>query len=213
MADAPQPTRTAHVLEDPSAKAVASVYARSFLDAAAAAGVENPLEEFTSLVDDVLGPQPDFARLLMTGATTREEKLGLIDRVIAPRASALLTNFLQVLGRRDRLDLLPLILGEAWTEHERRIGHKRVQVTSSVELTDSQRQRIEQRLQESLPFHPIVIPRVDPSLLGGMVIQIGDTVYDSSLRTRLQSLRQRLRERYLHEIQSGRNRFSSPAGN
>ncbi len=213
MSDSPLPTRPSHVLEDPSAKAVATVYARSFLEAAASAGLENPLEEMSSFVEELLHDNPRFERLLLTGATGREEKLGIIDRVVAPRAPAVFTNFLKVLANRERMELLPLILDETRLEHERQTGRRRVLITSAVELSSSQLQRIEERLRESLPFQPVVMTDVDPSLLGGIVIQIGDTVYDSSLRARLQTLKHRLRERYLHEIQSGRNRFSSPEGN
>ncbi|MCA9036130.1 MAG: F0F1 ATP synthase subunit delta, partial [Planctomycetaceae bacterium] len=48
---------------------------------------------------------------------------------------------------------------------------------------------------------------------GGLIIQVGDTVYDSSLRSRLQQLRGRLVEKALNEIQSGRDRFSHTEGN
>ena len=61
----------------------------------------------------------------------------------------------------------------------------------------------------SVPVGPAVIGRVvDPDILGGLRIRVGDTVYDGSLRARLTQLRHRVRERSLHEIQSGRNRFS-----
>ncbi|MGH7127771.1 MAG: F0F1 ATP synthase subunit delta [Planctomycetaceae bacterium] len=50
-------------------------------------------------------------------------------------------------------------------------------------------------------------------MLGGMVVQIGDSVYDMSLQARLNQLRERLRKRTLHEIQSRRDRFRSAEGN
>ena len=67
---------------------------------------------------------------------------------------------------------------------------------------------VEARLKELFPFQPVLEPAVDPSLLGGLRIRVGDTVYDGSLRARLKQLRHRVRERSLHEIQSGRDRFS-----
>jgi F-type H+-transporting ATPase subunit delta len=48
--------------------------------------------------------------------------------------------------------------------------------------------------------------------LGGIVIRVGDTIYDSSLALRIKQLRERLRQRSLHEIQSGRDRFGHPEG-
>jgi F-type H+-transporting ATPase subunit delta len=193
-------------MEDPGAQAVARVYADAFLQAAGDKAGEL-LEEFTSLQDDVLARNPAFASLLTSGLLVRDEKLQLIDRTIAPQASELFTNFLRVLARHDRLDLLPSILQEVHVKHERAGGQRRVVVTSAVPLSDDAQNKIRERLQATLSFDPIVIPKVDPKVLGGLVIQVGDTVYDTSLRARLNQLRARLRQRSLYEIQSGRDRF------
>lgn len=202
----PVRTRVASVLEDPSAQAVARVYADAFLQAAGDKAVEL-LEEFTSLQDDVLSRNPQFAELLLGHRLGRDEKVQLIDRVIAGQASPLFTNFLRVLAKHDRLDLLPSILQEVHVKHEMAGGKRRVTVTSAVPLSDDARQRIQERLGAALSFEPILIPKVDPKVLGGLVIQVGDTVYDTSLRARLNQLRSRLRQRSLYEIQSGRDRF------
>jgi F-type H+-transporting ATPase subunit delta len=207
------PTRPAHVLEDPSAKAVARVYAVAYLDAAASAGEQNPVEEIESFQTDVLDRQPAFHELLSSKAVGPDEKSGLLERTVVPKASQLFGNFLKVLARHDRLDLIPYITEEVKAEHEKRTNKKRVEVTSALPLTDDQLREITDRLRSQMNFDPIVRSSVDPSLLGGVIIRIGDTVYDSSLRTRIGVLRNRLRERYLNETQSGRNRFSSAEGN
>lgn len=209
----PAPAAVSHVLADPSAKAVARVYAQAYLDAAVSLGVSQPLEEMASFQEDVLGSFPQFAGLLTSELTTRDEKLGLIARVVQPRASELFTNFLRVLARHERLGLLPLILQEATVEQERREGKRRVQITSPQPLSEEQLGRIRDRLKAALPYEPVLQVETDASLLGGLLIRVGDTVFDGSLRARLKDLRLRLRERYLHEIQSGRDRFSSPEGN
>ena len=207
------PTRPAHVLEDPSAKAVARVYAVAYLDAAATAGEQNPVEEIESLQTDVLDRQKDFFDLLSSKAVGPDEKSALLERTIVPKASQFFGNFLKVLARHDRLDLIPYITEEVKVEYEKRTNKKRVEVTSALPLTGEQLREITDRLRSQMNFEPIVRSSVDPSLLGGVIIRIGDTVYDSSLRTRIGDLRNRLRERYLNEIQSGRNRFSSSEGN
>jgi F-type H+-transporting ATPase subunit delta len=201
-------TRVSSVLEDPSAVAIARVYAGAFLDALPPGEVESTLEEFQSFVDDVLASNPDFSRLLTSATLGCDHKLGLLDRVLSGRASPLFTNFLRVLARHERLDLLPSILQQAGLQFELRSGRKRVQVTSAVPLSGDDLQQIEKQLLATFPFQPVLEPAVDPSLLGGLRIRVGDTVYDGSLRARLKQLRQRVRERSLHEIQSGRNRFS-----
>ena len=211
MAQEQPKTRPDHVLEDPSAKAVARMYAQAYLGAAGDSAAA--LEEFTSFVDEVLQRYPDFARILTGEITGREEKLRLIERVVAPRATPVFANFLRVLGQHDRLNLVPLILGEAWLEYEQRNGKQRVTVRSAAPLSDEQLQRVKDRLAAALPSEPILQPVVDDNMIGGLVIQVGDTVYDGSVRTRLKTLGNRLKEKYVHEIQSGRNRFSHSEGN
>ena len=208
MAEKPIKTRIESVMEDPSAGAVARVYADAFLNSLPAAQVEGALEEFQSFLDEVLGRNPEFQRLLTSGTVGRDQKLALIDRVVAGRGSELFTNFLRVLARHDRLNILPIILAQCGIEYERRSGRKRVQVTTAQPLSDATLGKIRDRLAAEMKFEPIVEPAVDPRLLGGLRLRIGDTVYDGSLRARLMQLRHRVRERSLHEIQSGRDRFS-----
>jgi F-type H+-transporting ATPase subunit delta len=202
-------TRIESVMEDPHRGAVARIYADAYLNAVPPAELDAALEEFRSFVEDVLERQPEYSRFLLPATVSRDVKLALIDRVLAGRASDLFTNFLRVLARHDRLDLLPLILAQASIEHEKRTGRKRVQVISAQPLSDGVLEKIRERLASTLSIQPVLETAVDPEILGGLRIRVGDTVYDSSLRARLQQLRLRVRERSLNEIQSGRNRFSS----
>jgi len=202
-------TRIESVMEDPHMGAVARIYADAFLNAIPAGQQAEGLEEFRSFVEDVLNKQPEFSRLLLSGTISRDVKLGLVDRVLSGRASDLFTSFLRVLARHDRLDLVPLILAQAEIEYEKRSGRRRVQVISAQPLSEALLQKIRERLAAELSIQPVLEPAVDPDILGGLRIRVGDTVYDSSLRARLNQLRVTVRERSLHEIQSGRNRFSS----
>jgi F-type H+-transporting ATPase subunit delta len=118
-----------------------------------------------------------------------------------------------VLAEHERLELLPQIAGLAEVLWETRQGRVHVEVRSAHPLSDDALGKIRAGLVESLKINPILVPRLEPDLIGGLVIRVGDTVYDSSLRTQLKSLETRLRERSLNEIQSGRDRFSHSEGN
>jgi F-type H+-transporting ATPase subunit delta len=201
-------TRIESVMEDPHLGAVARVYANAFLNAIPAGQLDGALEEYRSFIDDVLARQPELSRLILSGTVSRDQKLQLIDRIVAGRASELFTNFLRVLARHDRLDLLQLILAQCEIEAEKRSGRRRVQVISARTLTEGDLNKIRERLAKELAIQPVLEAAVDPAILGGLRIRVGDTVYDGSLRARLTQLRHRVRERSLHEIQSGRNRFS-----
>jgi F-type H+-transporting ATPase subunit delta len=207
-------TRIPSVLEDPGAQSVAKVYAVALLDAAAKeGGLDGALEEFGSFVQDVLAPNPTFGRVLQSPVTSVDDKVRLIDKVLGGRGSPLFVNFLKVLAKHGRLELVQGVYRAALIEQERRTHKVRVRVTSATPLSASALQSITERLSQSLESAPIVETVVDPGLVGGLVIRVGDTVYDGSVRNRLKQLRGKLRERCLNEVQRGRDRFSHSDGN
>lgn len=208
----PMRTRSDQVLEDPGAKAVASLYAQSYLDAASSNGIDNPAEELSSFIDDVLVPHPEFRQTLCSGSLGRDDVMGLLERAIVPNCSEYFANFLKVLAGHGRLDLIEAVSAVVTELLETAAGQKRVEIRSARALSDDARRSVSEQLRNKLGFEPILNESVDESLIGGLIIQVGDTVYDSSLRTRLKTLTGRLTERTFNEIQSGRDRFSHPEG-
>lgn len=213
MSDLSQKRRTDNVLEDPGALAVATMYARSYMTAASQNGVMSPEEELGSLVDDVLLKYPEFEQILFSDSVGRDDKLGIIDRVVAPKSSEFFANFLRVLVRHGRIGMLPMIQAVLARLQEAAAGQQRVRVRVARSLTEVSRNQICEQLRDKLGFEPLLQEIIDPTLVGGMVLQVGDTVYDSSLRSRLKQLKGRLVEKAFNEIQSGRDRFSHPEGN
>ncbi len=200
-------------MEDPGARSIAKVYSQAYLDLAGSDGANAALEEFGSFINDVLNSNPDFDRMLRTQELSAEAKQQLLEKIVVPRSTPLFADFLRVVGRHDRLDLLPLMYDLAIREAERRTGQRRVQVTSTTELAPETLERIRATLATALSTQPLLETQIDSSLLGGMTIRVGDTVYDGSLKTQIKQLRARLRERCLNEIQRGRDRFSNQDGN
>ncbi len=205
--------RIPSVMDDPGAISLAKVYAKAFLGSMPESEKDSTIEEFTEFLSVALYQYPEFGKMLTTRSLNKEESLKLIDRAIAPHASELLTNFLRVLGRHERLDLLQQIYNQINKLRDAEAGKKAVVVKSATELSENILNSIQQRLHETLGFTPVLQTSIDQSVLGGLVIQVDDTVYDGSLRTRLKQLRGRLDNRSIHEIQSGRDRFSYPEGN
>jgi F-type H+-transporting ATPase subunit delta len=121
----------------------------------------------------------------------------------------LFLNFLLVLNHHDRLDLLRPICDAYRGLRDQRARRIRIQVRSAAPLDDGQRDRLQRELQETFHLEPILETEIDPELLGGMLVRVGDWVYDASVRTQLETIRNQLIARSSHEIQSGRNRFSN----
>lgn len=209
MTDTSTQTETRHTF-DVSAQRVAKVYAESLLDAAEEKGqTDSVLDELGSLVDDVFAKQPDLESLITGGAIGREHKEHVIRSAFEGRASESFFNFLLVLNDHERLDLLRPILQAARDLNDVRRKRVRVQVQSAVPLDDDQRRRLEETLQATFRWKPILETQVVPELLGGLVVRFRDWLFDGSVSTQLENLRHQLIESSSHEIQVGRGRFSS----
>ncbi len=199
---------------DVGSQRVARVYAEALLNAAQKhQQAQEILDDLEALVRDVFARDPHFEAFLASRAIGREVKAEVLRKSFGGKSSDIFVNFLIVLNNHDRLDLLrPIVTAyrELLDERAKRI---RVQVRSAVPLGDDQQERLRDQLQQTFHQEPILETEVDPDLLGGMVVRVGDWLYDASIRTRLANLRNDLIERSSYEIQSGRDRFSSPDGN
>ena len=82
-------------------------------------------------------------------------------------------------------------------------------VTLSVKVTEKERDELKARWGSAY----VGLRKAVENLLGGVVLRVGDTVYDASVSTQLEQMRTQMINRSIHEIQSRRDRFGSPAGN
>jgi F-type H+-transporting ATPase subunit delta len=195
---------------DVSARRIARVYAESLLNAAQKQDkMEAVLEELNSLVRDVFNQDPRMEILFSSAAVGRKKRAAALEKYFQARASETFFRFLLVLNDHERLDLLRAILAEARDLYEERTRRLRVLVYTAVPLAADQKQRIENRVRDRFQLEPVLVPIEDPALLGGLKIRIGDRQFDGTVRARLEQLRQQLIARSSHEIQSGRDRFST----
>jgi F-type H+-transporting ATPase subunit delta len=201
--------RPLHITADVGALRIARVYAEALLSAADRHGQADAIQEaLDSLLNDVFRADPRIEALLASPAVPRQEKAGILRQAFG-QAGSLFVNFLLVLNDHGRLDLLRPIraaYGELLDERAHRVP---VQVRSAVPLGEEQRRRLEGELRATFHFEPVLQERVDPALLGGLTVRVGDWLFDASLRTRLDDILNQILARSTHAIQSGRDRFSS----
>ncbi len=207
-----QETReAAAILADVGAEHVAAVYAEAFLGAAKASGRSDALVgQLDSLLGDVLDRFPELEKVLASAVVSHEEKAGILDRVLGRQAEPLVLDFLKVVSSHGRLDCLRAIHRQVHATHERMQGQVRVRVSTATPLDGSLAKRIADGLRPILPGEPVLEQVVDPALIGGIVVRVGDTVYDASIANQLENLRQQMVDRSAHEIQSRRDRFRYP---
>jgi F-type H+-transporting ATPase subunit delta len=188
-----------HFEADVGAMHVARVYAEALLDAAVKRNQPDlVLEELRELVETILEPNPQLVDFFANKTISKEKKAELLQKVFPGRVSELLANFLLVLNEHERLDLIQPILHAYIDLNNERARRMVVQVRSAVPLLDRQRERLATELRQVFRQEPMLEAQVDPDLLGGLVVRVGDWLYDASVRSRLESLRNQLNERSLH---------------
>lgn len=199
---------------DVGSQGISTVYAKAFLGATEAAGATDAaLAELDSLITDVLDKLPRLDAIFSSALVSGDEKIALIDKSIGPKASPLLQNFLKVLAKHGRLDILRGVRREARKLLDKLRRRLRVQVSTAADLDGDLTRRLTDVLRGMLGAEPVLDVHTRPELIGGMVLRVGDTVYDGSIATRLERIREHMIDRSVHEIQSGRDRFGTAEGN
>jgi F-type H+-transporting ATPase subunit delta len=204
------PERLHPTVLDTSVVQLARVYATALYSAAAnAKQLDVVIEEYESFERDVLNVNPDFEATLKSSIIGRSAKAETLDKVFKSRASQVFMTFLLVLNDHGRLDLLRPILTELKTVRDEKLGRIPVSIRAAVPLDPASEKAVRDRLAATISGQPVIHSEVDPAILGGLIIRVGDTVYDGSVRTQLRRLREQLIQRSTHEIQSRRDQFSS----
>jgi F-type H+-transporting ATPase subunit delta len=197
--------------EGSAALRVARVYAEALLDVAdernKAAEVAEELEGLAKAIRE----NPEIERAIASPIVRRSAKAKLIDDTFKGNVSDLTFNFLHVLNSKDRLALVRQAAFAYRELLDQRAKRLRVKVRSATALSENQNEQLRQLIAQATGLDPVIGVTIDPDLLGGMIVQIGDQVFDSSVRTRIDTIRNQLLARSSYEIQTGRDRFSSPA--
>ena len=181
------------VMEATGARArLARVYAEALLALAEEGNAADAVgAELHTVAAEVIGKNPQVAAFLDSPAVTAKTKLPILGAAFGG-ASELFQKFLHVLAENGRLGLLRDVAAAYQGIRDKQAGRVRVLVRTAAPLADDQKAELQTTLADKLNKEPVLSVRVEPELLGGMIVQVGDRVYDSSVRTRLDSLRNTL---------------------
>lgn len=207
-----EPPKQTTVL-DSEQKPIGEVYAASLLAATQQAGsTADVMEEFESFVSDVLNKLPQLDTLLSSPRVAHNDKVVMLDKILAGKASALFLNFLKVVSQHGRLDCLRVIQASLKEQYSQDQGRLEVSVTTATRLDEPAVASMQERLNVAFDATVDLILNVDSALVGGTVIRIGDTVYDGSVANRLERIRTIARENTIREIRLSTDRFvNSPS--
>ena len=150
------------------------------------------LSELDAL-NGIFAENPDFVKLLGTPTVPVEEKLGMIKDIISDGGISELTgNLLCVLTERGRMGCFGGIVKQLRILYNDHFRIAEITVTSSSPLSEQVRENIRSRMSDVTGRTVSIKEKVDPSIIGGIVIDYGSTRYDGSVRARLNGLKKEL---------------------
>ncbi|TWT75966.1 ATP synthase subunit delta, sodium ion specific [Posidoniimonas polymericola] len=193
---------------DVTEEQIGKTYAKAVLGAAA--GNEwTVVEELQAIVDEILNPHPGFIEPLRSAFVSHEERGQILDRVFGGKVSDTVLHFLKVLSAHNRLGILRTIVRETVRLYQDRNNNVRVRVVSAEPLDDALLGDITNALRSQTGQEPIMTTEVDPDLIAGMQVHVGDTVYDSSLRTAFAKARRAIVNSTIQQIEQNPQQFFS----
>jgi F-type H+-transporting ATPase subunit delta len=178
------------VASEQSLTGVAERYASALFELAKDQGqqaaVENDLTGFQKLLDE----SEDLRHLVTSPVFTAEQQSKAIAFIAAKSGiNGLTSNFLKVLAANRRLFATADIVKAYRVIAARARGEIAAEVSSAQPLTETQMQALKEQLRGTVGKDVIITAKVDPSLLGGLIVKVGSKMIDSSLRTKLDTLK------------------------
>lgn len=175
------------------AKLISKTYGDALFDLAVETDKVDVLLEEIQQLQQVLAENADFGSLMNHPKILKEEKVEVAKNVFSGRISEELLGFLTIIITKDRYREIDGILTYFVAKVKEYKGIGIVTVTTAVPLADDQHKKIEQKLLDTTKYQSMEIRYdVDASLIGGMVIRIGDRVVDSSISTKIAKLQKDL---------------------
>jgi F-type H+-transporting ATPase subunit delta len=173
------------------AGAAAKRYARAVFDVAREQGQLDDWAERLAVIREVLS-QPEVRRVLANPTIAARRRGEAAAAVLGDRAGPEGVNLAKLLVVSDRLDEIDAIIDEYTRLADEASGRVRATAVTAIPLPRADADKLGKDLSQRLGRNVRLEVRVDATIIGGLVLQIGDRVVDSSVATRLQQLRRRL---------------------
>jgi F-type H+-transporting ATPase subunit delta len=181
---------------------LAARYAKSLLDLAVE---QNSLDTTLSdikLLEAISRESRDFTNMLRSPVIKADKKQSIINAVLAGKLHPLVQAFVKLLVSKGREGNLPEIATAFINQYKYMKNIKTVEVTTAVPMSDSLRQSIRSKVMASATGSEIELKeQVDPSILGGFVLQMDDKLFDASIRRDLHDVKsQFLKNIYVSQV-------------
>lgn len=174
-----------------SQRTVATRYASALAEEAQQDNILTTIDEDVTLLRTTLDENDEFARFFTNPVLSSDQKERVVTALLQDHVNELTLRFLQLLARKKRVALIKQILAAYRSIRDDQEGIVEAHVRTSHEMTEEEEELVIDALERMTKSSIRLEKTLDPSLIGGLVIQIGDRVYDGSVHHKLEALRNR----------------------
>lgn len=171
---------------------VASRYASALLKAAVQADSLDAVRTDVNLLKTALGVSRELLHLLKSPIVPPDRKVAALKNIFADKVSIMTMNFILLLLEKRREGELPGVLTSFDEQYNQQMGIADVLIRSAIELDETQKNSILEKVKKFTGKTVVARYMVDPALIGGFMVKIGDTVLDGSVRHQLDNLKKAL---------------------
>jgi F-type H+-transporting ATPase subunit delta len=161
-------------------------------DAHATGDVATALKTFDSLIAE----SPDLQRLVRSPVFTATEQLKALDAILARAGvSGVAANFIKLVAAKRRLFAIRDMIADYLKLYDSERGVTRADVTVAGPLSDAHIAALKEALRDATRGKDVeVAVKIDPSIIGGLIVKLGSRMVDGSLKTKLNAIRTRMKE-------------------
>lgn len=176
------------------AKLISKTYANALFELAVEGNTVDEIYEEITALKDLFSESSEFISFMNHPQIDKEEKISLIDKAFKGNASDDVTGFIKVIVEKDRFSYINEIFDSFVHEIKEYKGIGEASVITPMPLTEIQKSELRDKLLKTTNYKEIELDcKIDETLIGGMVIRIGDRVVDSSIKRQLFNLKSQLK--------------------
>lgn len=172
---------------------VEKVYSEALFELASEQKCTDTVNDELSSLAEIFRGNPEIAKMLGAPTVNSEDKLRFIENVFKGKISEITYNFLCLLTDKKRVQYLPSIADNFKIRFYEMKNIVEVKVTTSTPLNDILREKLKLKLESVYKKTIVIKETINPEILGGIIINYGNTMLDGSVKTRLDSMQKQIR--------------------
>jgi len=182
---------------------IAQRYAKALLLAASKQDAVKEVYEDTQGFLSLLVEEPAFRNFLLSPQVSTEKKQEVIKKAIGPHASHLVVKLIDLLVEKKRFMFVEEIVEAYKNLYEKHMGIVEIRAVTAIQLDESLKAKLRKKLEEETQKTIRLETVVDPSIIGGVILQMEDKVIDGSIRHKLEMLKRHLGETRVDALPGG----------